>query len=188
MSMPHITPETILSPGEPGENSIRALVPTAGRPSPRLRARTFNNAPSPGRSGRPLRLDEKIYRRMLQLGMSQQALAQKSGVSDSEISRLLNGQSKRPGLHNILRLARALGVSLDFLADDQMGSDPRSALDALSADERDLLDRARSLGLREVEMLLDAARVLGFEVAIRRLYGIDHRPEPDQPPKDSGRA
>ncbi|QDV32911.1 helix-turn-helix domain-containing protein [Tautonia plasticadhaerens] len=186
--MPHINTETIRTPAEPGDDTIRALVPTAGRPSPRLRARTFDRAPGPGRDGRPLRLDEKIYRRMLQLGMSQQALAQKSGVSDSEISRLLNGQSKRPGLHNILRLARALEVSLDFLADDQLGSDPRSAVDSLSGDDRELLDRARSIGHREVAMLLDATRVLGFEVAIRRLYGIDHRPEPDDPSKDPARA
>jgi transcriptional regulator with XRE-family HTH domain len=134
-----------------------------------------------------LRLDEKIYRRMLQLGMSQQALAQKSGVSDSEISRLLNGQSKRPGLHNILRLARALDVSLDFLADDELGADPRSAADSLPAAERELLDRARSIGFREVEMLLDATRILGFDMAIRRLYGIDHRPEPDQASAEPGR-
>jgi transcriptional regulator with XRE-family HTH domain len=124
---------------------------------------------------------------MLQLGMSQQALAQKSGVSDSEISRLLNGQSKRPGLHNILRLARALDVSLDFLADDELGTDPRSNSDALSSAERELLDRAQSIGFREVEMLLDATRILGFDVAIRRLYGIDHRPEPDQGSTDPGR-
>ena len=125
---------------------------------------------------RKTKLDEKLYRRMVQLGMTQQGLSQKSGVSDSEISRLLNGQSKRPGLHNILRLARALDVSLDYLADDDAATDPRPpSAQELSPVEREMVERVRSLGFREVEMLLDAIRILGFDLAIRRLYGLEAR-------------
>ena len=113
---------------------------------------------------------------MRQLGLSQQALAQKSGVSDSEISRLLKGQSKRPGLQNIFRLARALEVSVDYLADDRLVADPHSPRESCPSAEQELLERARSIGLREVRMILDATRILGFETAIRRLYALDVRP------------
>lgn len=115
---------------------------------------------------------------MLQLGLSQQALAQKSGVSDSEVSRLLKGQSKRPGLHNILRLARALDVSVDFLADDTLQDDPFQDLPSAPPEEEAVLELVRSIGSREVSMILDATRILGFETAIRRLYGVEFRPFP----------
>lgn len=123
-------------------------------------------------------LARKLDRRMLQLGLSQQALAQKSGVSDSEVSRLLKGQSKRPGLHNILRLARALDVSVDFLADDTLQDDPFQDLPSAPPEEEAVLELVRSIGSREVSMILDATRILGFETAIRRLYGVEFRPFP----------
>lgn len=125
-----------------------------------------------------MNLARKLDRRMLELGFSQQALAQKSGVSDSEVSRLLKGQSKRPGLHNILRLARALEVSVDYLADDSLQDDPCAELPAIPSEEAALLDLVRTIGSREVEMILDATRILGFETAIRRLYGVEFRPFP----------
>lgn len=117
-----------------------------------------------------MKLEEKIYRLMLLRGLNQQKLSQLAQVSDSEISRLLNGQSKRPGLNSVFRLARALEVSVDFLADDELEADPHQQGDPLSRDERDVLDRARSLGLRNALMVLDASKILGFETAIRRLY------------------
>ena len=68
---------------------------------------------------------------MARQGLNGQKLAQRSKVSDSEISRILAGKS-RPGLENAFRLARAVGVSLDYLADDALEIDPleheRSAL------------------------------------------------------------
>jgi transcriptional regulator with XRE-family HTH domain len=126
-------------------------------------------------------LARKLDRRMAQLGLSQQALAQKSGVSDSEVSRLLKGQSKRPGLHNILRLARALDVSVDFLADDTLQEDPRVDRPEIPPEEESLLELVRAIGGREVAMILDATRILGFETAIRRLYGVEFRPFASSP-------
>ena len=120
-------------------------------------------------------LDEKLYQRMVQLGLTQQALSLRAGVSDSEVSRLLNGQSKRPGLHNILRLARALNVSVDYLADDALEDDPLVPDEPIGDDERQVVERSRALGFRDVLMILDAVRILGYDVAIRRLYGLDVR-------------
>ena len=63
------------------------------------------------------RFSEKLFQKSLQLGLNGQKLARKSDVSDSEISRIMNGKSL-PGLENAIALARAVGVSLDYLADD----------------------------------------------------------------------
>ena len=68
-------------------------------------------------------LEQKLHSRMVGLGLNGQRLARKSEVSDSEISRILAGKS-RPGLENAFRLAKAVGVSLDYLADDTLETDP----------------------------------------------------------------
>jgi transcriptional regulator with XRE-family HTH domain len=124
-----------------------------------------------------MKLEEKLYKQMLLRGLNQQRLATQSRVSDSEISRLLNAQAKRPGLYSVLRLARVLGVSLDYLADDSLEADPHQGGDDLSPDEREALDRIRAIGPRQALMLLDAAKILGPEMALRRLYGLDGRGE-----------
>jgi transcriptional regulator with XRE-family HTH domain len=123
-----------------------------------------------------MKLAEKLYKRMIVLGLNQQKLAQKAKVSDSEVSRILRGQSKKPSLDNIFRLARAVGVSVDYLADDQLEADPRTSPDPLSTDESELLTRCRALGYRNSLLLLDAAAILGHDVAIRRLYALEPKP------------
>ncbi len=122
-----------------------------------------------------MKLEEKLYKQMLLRGLNQQRLAQLSGVSDSEISRLLNGQSRRPGLHSLHRIAKVLSVSLEYLADDALEADPRGLAESSTREERDLVERGRSLGLRQALLILDTARVLGFELAIRRLVGATPR-------------
>jgi transcriptional regulator with XRE-family HTH domain len=122
---------------------------------------------------------EKLYKQMLQKGLNQQKLAKNSHVSDSEVSRILGGKSQ-PGLDNAFRLARAVGVSLDFLADDSLDSDPmQSPASARSSAEHDLLSVARDFGLAGAQRLLEIARVLGYETAIRRLVGADTKPVVD---------
>ncbi len=68
------------------------------------------------------RLSDKLQHNMRRRGWNQQRLARLSGVSDSEISRILK-QGSVPRLTNALRLARALDVSLDYLADDRQDVD-----------------------------------------------------------------
>ena len=70
-----------------------------------------------------MELKIKLKNLMNGQGLNGQKLARLSQVSDSEISRILQGKS-RPGLDNALRLARALGVSLDYLADDKLEVEP----------------------------------------------------------------
>src|ERR1700676_1662275 len=92
-----------------------------------------------------MKLEDKLHTRMVQLGLNGQKLARTSKVSDSEISRILAGKS-RPGLENAFRLARAVGISLDFLADDTLDVDPIEHADPLTPDERELLDLAHGIG------------------------------------------
>jgi transcriptional regulator with XRE-family HTH domain len=120
------------------------------------------------------RFEEKLRRQMLLRGFNQQKLARLSGVSDSEVSRILNGKSQ-PGLENALKLARALGVSLDYLADDSLDHDHASR-GAGSPWDEELRDLAHEVGPRNAAQLLLAARTLGYETAVRRIYGLDIKP------------
>lgn len=108
---------------------------------------------------------------MLLQGFNQQKLARLSGVSDSEVSRILGGKSQ-PGLENALKLARAVGVSLDYLADDTIEKPPAPRGEGCPW-EREVVEIARQCGLRESAQLLLAARTLGLESALRRLYGLE---------------
>lgn len=117
-----------------------------------------------------MRFEEKLRKEMLVRGFNQQKLARASGVSDSEVSRILAGKSQ-PGLENALKLARAVGVSLDYLADDTLDLDPASR----SSDpwERELLSLAAEIGHRHAAQVLMAARTLGLDLVLRRLYGVE---------------
>ena len=114
------------------------------------------------------KLKDKLLTEMTRQGLNGQKLAQRSKVSDSEISRILSGQST-PGLENAFRLARTIGVSLDFLADDLLEVDPLKATDPLSTDERRVLDLAQHIGLARSLLLLENIRYLGYETALQRL-------------------
>jgi transcriptional regulator with XRE-family HTH domain len=113
-------------------------------------------------------LQRKIYNQMVRRGLNGQKLAKTSQVSDSEISRILAGKS-RPGLENAFRLARALGVSLDYLADDSLENDPAQPPDPLSGDERKILDLAHSIGCDHAVHVLENIRIIGYAVAMSRL-------------------
>ena len=114
------------------------------------------------------RFSEKLGQKMLQLGLNGQKLARKSDVSDSEISRIMNRKSL-PGLENAIALARAVGVSLDYLADDDMEHDPSRPQEAASELETMVLRLVRDLGLLQAYHLLENTRVIGYEMAMTRL-------------------
>ena len=114
---------------------------------------------------------------MLVQGLNQQRLSRASGVSDSEVSRILGGKSQ-PGLENALKLARAVGVSLDYLADDTLEEIPAApaAPPTGSPWDEELLEIARELGMRNAAHLLSNARFLGVELALKRLLGVVEKP------------
>ena len=118
-----------------------------------------------------MKLDEKLHKQMLLKGLNGQRLARLSQVSDSEISRILAGKSL-PGLENAFRLAKAVGVSLDYLADDAMEADPTKpveTIDVATEVERSLLKTAREIGPRQASLLLEMVSFVGYEAAMSRL-------------------
>jgi transcriptional regulator with XRE-family HTH domain len=133
-----------------------------------------------------MKLEEKLHAQMVRLGLNGQKLARSSKVSDSEISRILAGKS-RPGLENAFRLARAVGVSLDYLADDSLEVDPLVHKDPMTPEERELLDLAHGIGTARVTRIVENVRLLGYEVAMRRLLDakpvieVDAEPRPATP-------
>jgi transcriptional regulator with XRE-family HTH domain len=117
-----------------------------------------------------MELKTKLQLVMARKSLNGQKLARLSQVSDSEISRILQGKS-RPGLDNALRLAQAVGVSLDYLADDHLEAEPVHPPDSLSPDERKILSLVQKIGCAEVLTILENIRFLGYEVAMSRLVG-----------------
>ena len=140
-----------------------------------------------------MRFEEKLRKQMFLKGYNQQKLARLSCVSDSEISRILSGKSGNPGIENALKLARAVGLSLDFLADDEMEGDQyaltgmRSSSNEVLVDatERDILASAHELGERQARRVLETVCELGFEIAIRRLLDMKPMIEVGDPPRPS---
>jgi transcriptional regulator with XRE-family HTH domain len=120
-----------------------------------------------------MKLEEKLHNQMVRLGLNGQKLARTSKVSDSEISRILSGKS-RPGLENAFRLARAVGVSLDYLADDTLEADPLVRKDPVTAEERELLGLAHGIGTSRAIRIVEIVRLVSYEIAMRRL--LDAKP------------
>ena len=114
------------------------------------------------------RFREKLGQKTLQLGLNGQKLARKSDVSDSEISRIMNGKSL-PGLENAISLAKALEVSLDYLADDALDADPKQPKESANEMETMILRVAREVGYLEAFHILQSTRIIGYEIAANRL-------------------
>lgn len=97
---------------------------------------------------------QTLERLMARRGYLQADLAEKAGLSQSQISKLLNGK-REPKLSTLMALAKALGCSLDYLAGiDNPGPDE------LTQDERDLLDIYRRLHGERGEIALGILRTL----------------------------
>jgi len=148
-----------------------------------------------------MRFEEKLRKQMLLKGFNQQTLARMSRVSDSEISRILSGKSGNPGLENAFRLAQAVGVSLDYLANDDLDEDPiratnpepeKLATAEVGGIEAEILQAAREIGTRQARRVLETVCDLGYEMAIRRLLElkpvieVGDSPRAVQPPTSSG--
>ena len=76
--------------------------------------------------------------------MDQSALAVKVGLSKSSMSRILSGVQE-PKLRLAYDLAKALGVTLDYLVDDSPEFDPNAQLVVVSEDELTILKIVRRL-------------------------------------------
>jgi transcriptional regulator with XRE-family HTH domain len=93
---------------------------------------------------------EKLQRLCVQKGLDQSALAEAVGLSRSSISRILSG-GQEPKLGVAWKLARRLGVPLDYLADEEDAGEPggSGAFVHVSEDELTILKLVRRLGVEE---------------------------------------
>lgn len=103
---------------------------------------------------------DKLQRLCALKGIDQAALAERCGVSKSTISRILSGVQE-PKLRLAYDLARALGVTLDYLVEESQEVDPSVQLVPVTADE---------------QTILKIVRRLGTDVAIDRLLGVERPP------------
>ena len=87
---------------------------------------------------------EKLQQLCALRGLDQSALAVKVGVSKSSMSRILSGVQE-PKLRLAYDLAKALGVTLDYLVDDSPEFDPNAQLVMVSEDELTILKIVRRL-------------------------------------------
>lgn len=78
-------------------------------------------------------LADRVRVKREERGLNQADLAKKSGITQATISRIESGEVTQPKSENLLKLAQALGVTVDFLVGK---SDKMEFGDALKADEK----------------------------------------------------
>jgi len=88
---------------------------------------------------------DKLQKLCALRGLDQSALAGKVGLSKSSISRILSG-AQEPKLRVAYDLAKALGVTLDYLVDETPELGPNDQLGMLTEDELTILKIVRRLG------------------------------------------
>lgn len=88
---------------------------------------------------------EKLQKLCALRSLDQSTLASKVGLSKSSISRILSGVQE-PKLRLAHDLARALGVTLDYLVDDSSELEPTQQLVMVSEEEMMILKIVRRLG------------------------------------------
>jgi transcriptional regulator with XRE-family HTH domain len=94
---------------------------------------------------------DKLQRLCALRGLDQSVLAQKVNLSKSSISRILSG-AQEPKLLLAFSLAKALGVTLDYLVDDSQEVNATDQLVMVTEDEMTILKMVRRLG---VEVSID---------------------------------
>ena len=94
---------------------------------------------------------DKLQKLCVLRGMDQTELATKVGLSKSSISRILSGVQE-PKLGLAYDLAKALGVTLDYLVDEKPALSPTDRMVMVSEDELTVLKLVRRLG---VEVAMD---------------------------------
>lgn len=91
-----------------------------------------------------MRFAEKLNRRLAELGWNDSRLAAEAKVSTSAVGKWTEGESL-PRLDFALRVANALGLSLDYLANDELDAPPKTS-EAISDSDRIILDLAKDWG------------------------------------------
>lgn len=113
---------------------------------------------------------ERIKQRRLDLGWTQDQLCTKAGISKSFLSDLENGK-RSVSASNLLDIARALSVSLDFLMTGKASTEQQTevsipaSLAKFAAEER--------LSLRQTLMLLDMQKQIVAHSSAKKKDGLE---------------
>lgn len=113
---------------------------------------------------------ERIKERRLEIGWTQDQLCTKAGLSKSFLSELENGK-RSVSAANLLDIARALNVSLDFLMTGKASKETQSevaipaSLAAFAAEE--------GLSLRQTLMLLDMQKQIVAHRSAKKKDGLE---------------
>lgn len=97
---------------------------------------------------------EKLQNLIVDRGLTQTVFEPMAGLPENRISKWAGGQGE-PTARQALRMARQLGVSVEYLIDDQLDRDPGAPSVPLSLQD---------------QMILEAYRAFGFQEAWRRLH------------------
>lgn len=117
-----------------------------------------------------MKLMDKALALAEQRGLRQADLARACAIEPSRISEWKKDKGSGPSLQVALRMARALGVLLDYLADDAMDVPPKP----LTAQQQAILETIE-------------ARNLDYRAVIRRLTADQLTIEPEPPKPREGR-
>jgi y4mF family transcriptional regulator len=113
---------------------------------------------------------ERIKTRRLELGWTQDQLAQKAGISKSFLSDLENGK-RSVRADNLLDIARALGVSLDFLMTGEASKDQAAEVPIPAALARFAAEEG--LSFRQTLMLLEMQQQILALRSAKKKDGLD---------------
>jgi transcriptional regulator with XRE-family HTH domain len=113
---------------------------------------------------------ERIRGRRTELGWTQDQLAQKAGISKSFLSDLENGK-RSVGANNLLDIARALSVSLDFLMTGTASQDQKSEVPIPASLARFAAEEG--LSFRQTLMLLEMQQQIVAHRSIKKKEGLE---------------
>lgn len=116
---------------------------------------------------------DKIVARMRELDFSVARLLRESGVETSHTTmrQWVTGE-KPPRFETVVKIARVLDLSLDYLADDAMTRPqdiPSRERDEMSEDERRILELTKRITAVEARFILESVVNCGLEEAKSRL-------------------
>ena len=122
-------------------------------------------------SHRSMNTAEKLMR----LVSNQSELSRHTGIAQTEISKIIRGD-RRLYLDVAFKLAKAIGVPLDYLADEEMIEIPRLEL---NAGEREVLNIVRDIGIQEArKRLLKAPEIESTQKPPEKFRGVSTSPFP----------
>ena len=113
---------------------------------------------------------ERIRGRRAELGWTQDQLAQKAGISKSFLSDLENGK-RSVGANNLLDIARALSVSLDYLMTGTASQDQRSEVPIPASLARFAAEEG--LTFRQTLMLLEMQQQIVAHRSAKKKDGLE---------------